>query len=59
MWLNVEHLILNHITYSREPLNVLTNNLCKTLTLDVLFGSWATNSIDDSSTLDSDDVVLY
>ena len=51
MWLNVEHLILNHITYSREPLNVLTNNICRTLTLDVLSGSWATNNIDDSSTL--------
>ena len=59
MWLNVEHLILNHIIYSREPLKVLTNNLCRALTLDVLSSSWATNSIDDSSTLDSNDVVVY
>ena len=58
MWLNVEHLISNHIIYSREPLKVLTNNLCRALTLDVLSGSWASNSNDDSSTLDSDAVVL-
>ena len=59
MWLNIEYLNSNHIIFSREPLKVLTNNLCKTLTLDVLFGSWVTNNNDDSSTLDSEDVVMY
>ena len=59
MWLNIEYLNSYHIIFSEQPLKVLTNNLCKTLTLDVLSGSWVTNNNDDSSTLDSVDVVLY
>ena len=55
----MEYLISNHIILFREPLMVLTNNLSRALTLDVLSGSWVTNINYDSSTLDSDAVVLY
>ena len=59
MRLNIEYLNLNYIIFSREPLKVLTNNLCKTLTLDVFSSSLVTNSNDDSSILESENVVLY